>query len=131
MARVPSIKQRNHAGIPSDKDDIKKENTWEEERRKADEQRRKKYQNYRLLREERLTKIRKKYSIEKGCGSSPSMNLIDDVKKQFSLNPREVDELEQGVKRLELNRQMSTDRLELATKKKKKLEAVRERCGIQ
>ena len=48
---------------------------------------------------------------------SPSMNLVEEVKRTYSLNDRELAELETGMERMELERQMSHDTLELILEK--------------
>jgi hypothetical protein len=45
------------------------------------------------------------------------MNLVEEVKVTYRLNDRELCELEAGIERMELERQMSHDTLELLMEK--------------
>jgi hypothetical protein len=59
-----------------------------------------------------------RYGIERSrMVMSPSMNLVEEVKVTYRLNDRELCELEAGIERMELERQMSHDTLELLMEK--------------
>ena len=45
------------------------------------------------------------------------MNLVEEVKRAYSLNDKELCELETGIERMELERQMSHDTLDLLMEK--------------
>jgi hypothetical protein len=49
--------------------------------------------------------------------ASPSMNLVEEVKRAYNLNDKELCELETGIERMELERQMSHDTLDLLMEK--------------
>ncbi len=59
-----------------------------------------------------------RYGLERGAvTASPSMNLVEEVKRAYRLNDKELSELETGIERMELERQMSHDTLDLLMEK--------------
>ncbi len=63
-----------------------------------------------------------RYGLERGAvTASPSMNLVEEVKRAYRLNDKELCELETGIERMELERQMSHDTLDLLMEKVRRL----------
>ncbi len=56
--------------------------------------------------------------------ASPSMNLVEEVKRAYRLNDKELCELETGIERMELERQMSHDTLDLLMEKVRRVFAL-------
>merc|ERR1712183_109428 len=90
------------------------------ERTAREKERQEKHLQRQLEREKYLRSVRKKYNVEYNIKKSSSMNMVDDVKKAYELNEMEAEELEAGIKNMEMKRQTSYQTIAQMAKKDEK-----------